>query len=114
MDPMTARDISNNTTSSDLSPRGPVVLVTIGLDTETGEFLRDFAASTPLIRLRAQRGFGDDNSNADWLGVPSPDICLLDFDRDRHSAARGAERIHASLPGVAVVAVSSQNDPGLI
>ena len=50
----------------------------------------------------------------EFLGNPAPDICLVDFDKDRHSAAIVAERIHSGLPETAVFAVSSQTHPEAI
>ncbi len=48
------------------------------------------------------------------LGNSTPDICIVDFDKDRHSAAMVAERIHSGLPETAVFAVSSQTHPEAI
>ncbi len=56
----------------------------------------------------------DHESVLDWIGTPAPDVCLLDFDLDRRSAALVAERIHADAPETSIFAVSSQSQPDLI
>jgi pilus assembly protein CpaE len=48
------------------------------------------------------------------VGDSAPDICLIDFDKDRQGATLAAERIHASLAGTAIFAVSSNVQPDLI
>jgi pilus assembly protein CpaE len=56
----------------------------------------------------------DHESVLEWIGSPAPDICMLDFDRDRRSAALVAERIHADSPDTSIFAVSSEAQPDLI
>jgi pilus assembly protein CpaE len=95
----------------------PLSLVGIGLDRQTSEALDLFASSTALVRV--QRPFDDfhvdDHASVlEWLGEPVPDICLLNFDRDRRSAAMLAEQIRSEAPEVAVFAISSQSQPELI
>src|SRR5947209_2241686 len=50
----------------------------------------------------------------DWLDDPPPDICIVDFDRDRRLAAAAAEMIHSAAPETALFAVSSDSQPDLI
>ena len=76
-----------------------------------------FADSAPLVRLDRHLGeyrVDDHESVLDWIGSPAPDVCLLDFDHDRRSAALVAERIHADAPETSIFAVSSQSQPDLI
>src|SRR5437763_1136378 len=117
MTPMTARDILKAPSGTDPALRGPLVIVGIGLDAETGEQLRRFTESIPLVRLRAiLHAFRDENydSVAEWVGHPPPDVCIIDFDKDRGNAATAAERIHTTVPGTAIFAVSSKAQPELI
>jgi pilus assembly protein CpaE len=116
MNPMTLRDIGQNS-GGDFSLHGPVSLVGIGLDHETGELLRRFTEAIPMIRCRAlQHDYRNENHDSivGWLGAPSPDVCLIDFDKDRHAAAQLAEIIRAALPSTAIFAVSSQAQPDSI
>src|SRR5215831_4037639 len=96
----------------------PLSVVGVCLDDETWRFLNLFANSSSLIRVRSQvgssRGDHDPDSMVEQLGQPAPDACLVDFDRNRHEAVMIAERIHASLPGTAIFAVSSQSQPNAI
>src|SRR5437879_13306490 len=76
-----------------------------------------FTDSTPIVRLQKHLSdyrVNDHESVLEWIGDPPPDICLLDFDSDRRSAAMVAERIHADAPETAIFAVSAQSQPDLI
>lgn len=88
----------------------PVSVVGLSVDDEIWRFLGLFAESTRLIQLRSRiadaRGGFDQDSVLDNLGDPGPDICLVDFDRDRRAAAIIAERLRTALPQTAVFAVS--------
>lgn len=96
----------------------PVSVVGLSVDDEIWRFLGLFAESTRLIQLRSRiadaRGGFDQDSVLDNLGDPGPDICLVDFDRDRRAAAIIAERLRTALPQTAVFAVSSQTQPDAI
>ena len=67
-----------------------------------------------LDRHLAEYRVDDHESVLDWIGSPAPDVCLLDFDHDRRSAALVAERIHAEAPETSIFAVSSQRQSDLI
>jgi pilus assembly protein CpaE len=95
----------------------PVSVIAIATDDEIWRFLGLFAESTGLIQLRSrigERGGLDQDAVLDHLGNSGPDICLVDFDKDRRAAAMIAERIHTVLPQTAVFAVSSQTQPEVI
>jgi pilus assembly protein CpaE len=95
----------------------PVRLATICLDSKSAQGLADFAASTPLVRLQAAISdylTEDRDLPAQWTRSSQFDICMIDFDRDRGRARITAEKIHASLPEVAVFAASSDSQPDLI
>lgn len=96
----------------------PLSLVGIGLDDETWRFLGVLAEGSSLFKTRSlvanYRSPQQQDLIVDSLGQPAPDICLIDFDLDRQNATLLAERIHASLPGTAVFAVSSQTQPSAI
>ncbi len=104
--------------SHDLILGEPLAVVGICLDEETRRFLDLAAGAAPLFRVRAHlgsyRAAQDQDSKFEQLGDPAPDVCLVDFDEDRRSAAVLAERIHSALPGVALFAVSSKAQPDAI
>ena len=115
---MTSKDLTGASPRETFYMSEPVSVVGISLDDEVWRFLGLFAGSTGLIQLRNR--VGDDRSGLDQdaivenLGSPNPDICLIDFDKDRRGAAIVAERIHTALPDAAVFAVSSQTHPDAI
>jgi pilus assembly protein CpaE len=114
---MTAKDPVKATLRENLPPSDPLSVVSICLDKETWGTLKLFADSVPLVRLERHLGeyrVDDHESVLDWIGSPAPDVCLLDFDRDRRSAALVAERIHTDAPETSVFAVSSQPQPDFI
>ena len=96
----------------------PLSVVGVCIDEETWRFLNLFAQAQPLIRVRSQvgsyRSDPDQEAILEQLGEPAPDVCVLDFDRNRRAAVMMAERIHSSLPGTAIFAVSSQSQPNAI
>ena len=95
----------------------PVSVVGVATDDEIWRFLELFAESTGLIQLRSRTGDRrglDQDAILEHLGNSGPDICLVDFDKDRRAAAMIAERIHTALPETAVFAVSAQTQPEVI
>lgn len=115
MTAMPAND-SLNPSAWDFSPNEPLSLVGICLDGNTLESLRLFAESASF---RIQKHLGnyrvdDYDSVFEWIGDPPPNVCLVDFDPDRRSAATVAERIHSESPETAVFAVSSESQPDAI
>src|SRR5260370_14419972 len=115
---MTANDSTSASPRESFYLSEPVSVVGVCVDEEMWRFLGVFAGSTGLIQLRARvgdyRSGQDQDAVLECLGNPAPDICLVDFDKDRRSAAMVAERIHSGLPDTAVFAVSSQTHPGAI
>jgi pilus assembly protein CpaE len=108
-----------NASSRESSYAGePLSVVGVCLDDETWRFLNLFAGLTPSIRVRSQvnsyRSVQDQDAILEQLGQPAPDVCLVDFDKNRRAAVMMAEHIHASLPGTAIFAVSSQSQPNAI
>src|SRR5437764_6185395 len=117
MNPMSIRDAINNSPRESFSPSEPLSVVGVCLDEDTWSVLMQFAESAPLIRLRSHLSeyrVQDTESATDWLGTPPPDICIVDFDRDRRRAAAAAEMIHSAAPETAIFAVSSDAQPDLI
>ena len=117
MNPMSIRDTMNSSPRESFSTSEPLSVVGVCLDEETWTVLKVFAESAPLIRLRShisEYRVQESDSAADWLGSPSPDICIIDFDRDRRKAALAAENIHSAAPDTALFAVSSDSQPDLI
>ena len=96
----------------------PLTVVGVCLDDESWRILNVFAGLTPSIRVRSRvasyRSDQDQDAILEQLGHPAPDVCLMDFDKNRRAAVVMAERIHASLPGTAIFAVSSQSQPNAI
>lgn len=117
MSEMTAKDARKASSREGFSPNEPLSLVSVCLDNDTWGLLKLFAQSAPLVQLRmnlADYRIEDHDSITQWIGDPPPDVCLIDFDKDRRSAATVAERIHASAPETAIFAISSQSQPDLI
>jgi len=118
MKPMTANDFTSPSRRETFNLGETVSVVGVCVDEEMWRLLGLFASSTGLIQLRARvgdyRSAQDPDVLLESLGNPTPDICLVDFDKDRHSAAIVAERIHSGLPETAVFAVSSQTHPEAI
>ncbi len=106
-----------NASSRESSYMGDALsLVGVCLDDETRRFLSLFASSNPLIRVRSHVGayIKDQDALLEQLGYPAPEVCLLDFDKNRRAAVMMAEHIHTSLPATAIFAVSSQSQPNAI
>ena len=93
---------------------GPVSVTSIGLDDETWEFVKRFAESVPMVRLRPPLPTYHQEDVPGWIGNPPPDICLLDFDKNPSNASILAERIHASAPETFIFAISSETQSELI
>src|SRR5258708_25568043 len=114
---MTIREPHNGSPRESFSTSEPLSVVGVCLDDESWIVLKQFAESAPLIRLRSHLSeyrMQDSDSAAEWLGDPPPDICLVDFDRDRRAAASAAENIHSAAPATAIFALSSASKPDLI
>ena len=117
MNPMSIRDALNNSPRESFSTSEPLSVVGVCLDEQTWTVLKQFAESAPLIKLRSHLSeyrIQYSDSATDWLGDPPPDICIVDFDRDRRRAAAAAENIHSAAPETAIFAVSADAQPDLI
>jgi pilus assembly protein CpaE len=92
-------------------------LISICLDSESMEQLRHFIESPGLISLQGELQSyltEQDDSLLDWVNESAPDICLIDFDKNRRSATLTAERIHEKLPGTSLFALSGNSQSSLI
>jgi len=117
MKTMDSRDPLKMISRESFYPGEALSLVGVCLDDAAWQALKSFADSTSLIKLRFHLGdyrIQDRDSVSEYLGEPAPDICLIDFDKDRRSASIMAERIHSSSPGTALFAISSQTQPDAI
>jgi pilus assembly protein CpaE len=117
MNAMTAKDPLNTLARKSSSPHESLSLLGVCLDEDTWELLKAFAESAPLIQLRGNFNsyrVSESDSVMEWTGDPAPDICLIDFDKDRRSATLVAERIHSSAPETALFAISAQSQSDLI
>jgi pilus assembly protein CpaE len=109
--------IGLHTRTHETSPAGDAIsMVIVCPDAQTAKDLHQFVESTPMVQLRGELKdyLGGDDQVLEWLQERSPDICLIDFDQDRHSATQTAERIHESLPATAIFAVSVNTRSELI
>src|SRR5581483_4546780 len=107
----------NNEPRESFSAGQPLSVVGICLDGETWAVLQSFSESAPLIKLRSQvteYRVRETDTAFDWMGEPPPEICIVDFDRDRRKAAIAAENIHSTAPETAIFAVSADAQPDLI
>jgi pilus assembly protein CpaE len=117
MNPMSIKDALNNAPRESFSTSEPLSVVGICLDDETWTVLKSFAESAPLIRLRSHLSeyrVQETDTGSEWMGGPAPEICIVDFDRDRRKAALAAESIHSVSPETAIFAVSADAQPDLI
>src|SRR5437667_9069382 len=117
MSGMTAKDRMNPSLRESVAPTEPLSIVSICLDKETWGIVKLFADSSSIVQISKhldEYRVDDHDSVLGWIGSPQPDVCLLDFDKDRRSAAMTAERIHSDAPDTAIFAVSSQSQPELI
>lgn len=93
-------------------------LITICLEGEFANQFKRFIDNIPMVQLRAelQHYLVEDGDSVfiDRLKDLRPDICVVDFDRDRERASRTAERIREALVETAIFAVSSNSQPDLI
>ena len=96
---MTANDYTISSRRETFNLGDPVSVVGVCLEEEMWRFLAQFAGSTGLIQLRGRvadyRSPQDQDALLESLANLSPDICLVDFDQDRQSAAAVAERARA-------------------
>jgi pilus assembly protein CpaE len=117
MNPMSIRDALNSSPRENFSTSEPLSVVGVCLDDETWTALKQFAESAPLITLRSHLSdyrVQENDSPSEIFGTSAPDICIIDFDRDRRKAAMAAETIHSTAPDTALFAVSSDPQPDLI
>ncbi len=116
MNPLSIKDALNSSARESFSTNEPLSVVGICLEDETWRVLKSFAESAPLIRLRSHLSEYrvETDAGSEWMGGPPPEICIVDFDRDRRKAALAAESIHSMSPETAIFAVSADAQPDLI
>jgi pilus assembly protein CpaE len=117
MSPMTEKTPLKAVSRENIPPAEPLSVVSICLDRDTWGTLKLFTDAARFVKLErhlTEYRVSDHESVLEWIGTPAPDICMLDFDLDRRSAAMVAERIHADSPDTAIFAVSSEAQPDLI
>src|SRR5437868_14968750 len=105
MNPMSIRDSINSSQRETFSTSEPLLVIGVCLDEETWTVLKLFSESAPLIKLRSHLSeyrTQETDSPAEWFGTPTPEICIIDFDRDRKKAAVTAEIIHSAFPETAL------------
>ena len=90
MSGMTAKDRMNPSLRESVAPTEPLSIVSICLDKETWGIVKLFADSSSIVQLSKhldEYRVDDHDSVLGWIGSPQPDVCLLDFDKDRRAAA---------------------------
>jgi pilus assembly protein CpaE len=96
----------------------PLTVSGVWLDEETWRFLAVFANANSMIRLRSHvasfQPNHDEEAVMEQIGQPVPNVCLIDFDKNRRAATMLAEKIHTVWPGTSIFAVSSQSQPNAI
>jgi pilus assembly protein CpaE len=114
---MTAKETLNTSAQEGFSPSEPLSLISICLDAATSGVVKAFADSTRRVSLQknlSDYGLEDADSVFAWIGDPPPDVCLIDFDKNRRSASVVAEAIRHGSPETAVFAISSESQPDAI
>jgi pilus assembly protein CpaE len=117
MNPISLKEALNSFPRENFSNTDPLSVVGICLDEQTWTVLKSFAESAPLIRLRSHLSeyrVQETDTGTEWMAGPKPEICIVDFDRDRRKAALAAENIHGASPDTAIFAVSADAQPDLI
>ncbi len=115
---MDSDNLTRYTDHNRTSPSDSLSIATLCLDPESSSQLRLLLESMPLAQLATELQHylsGDQDSVfVDRLKDLRPDICVIDFDRDRENAGRTAERIREVLTETAIFAVSAKSQPDLI
>ncbi len=91
-------------------------MATIALDRETELLVRLWLPSLKSTIRAAFADYGpqDHESIQEWLGNPSLDICIVDFDTDPGKALGISALIQHYSPNTAIFAVSGDNTPEVI
>jgi pilus assembly protein CpaE len=93
--------------------RRALSIVTVSVDKRAGASLRDIVDSLPGFEITGEL----DQNHAELLQElqhRQPDVCMIDFDNNRESAALLAEQIKNVLPMTAVFALASDSRPDRI
>ena len=110
-------DESNIPSQPRFSPGEPLLLTGVCLDQGTQAWLKLFAESSHLIRIRSeidQYPAEEQDVLSSLLESSPSDVYLVDFDKDPDLAARFTENLHSSAPQPAIFAAASQSEPELI
>ena len=89
-------------------------IVTVSVDKRPAAALREIVDSLPGFDITSELYQWDANETAllQDLLQRRPDVCVIDFDKNRELAASRAEQIKAALPATAVFALASDVQPG--
>ncbi len=100
------------------SPRRALSVVTVCVDKSSIAGLREAVHSLSGFDLSGEYSSyaaeSADTPLIETLQVRRPDICVVDFDRDRQKAVLTVEQIRESLPSAAVFALSADSRPDII
>jgi len=111
-------DLTGRTRETGKAPTDALTIATLCVDTDSADQIRSFLDSMPLAQLvsELQHYLADEQDSVfvDRLKDLNPDICIIDFDRDREKAGRTAEKISEVLTGTAIFAASSKAQPDFI
>ncbi len=91
-------------------------IVTVSVDTRAAVALREIVDSLPgfVITSELYQWEASDTALLQDLLQRKPDVCVIDFDRDRAVAVSRAEQIKAAMPATAVFALASDSRADLI
>jgi len=88
-------------------------IVTVSVDKRAAAGLREIVDSLPGFEITGELDHwaGTDSALVQDIQQKQPDVCVIDFDSNRESAALRAEQIRNAMPTTAVFAFSSDSHP---
>jgi pilus assembly protein CpaE len=91
-------------------------IVTVSVDKRAAAALREIVDSLPGFEITSELYQWDTSDSALVQDIlqRNPDVCVIDFDNDRTTAASRAEQIKTAIPAIAVFALASDSNPDRI
>ncbi len=88
-------------------------IVTVSVDKRAAAGLREIVDSLPGFEITGEleHWTGTDVALVHNLQTRQPDVCIIDFDDNRETAALRAEQVKSAMPMTAVFALSSDSHP---
>jgi pilus assembly protein CpaE len=96
--------------------RRALSIVTVSVDKRAAAALREIVDSLPGYEITSELYQWDASDTAllQELLQRKPDVCIIDFDKDRKIAAMRVQQIKTAMPAVAVFGLASDSAPDLI